>query len=161
MINCTKESKEILENKRDLVIGLGTITGIIAAIIIVVIVMLPEESETIQNESVVESGNIEFDPRITSQAEESIPSFHTAFRTVIEECNSVESYSDYIAYVNYMLSERDVIAEGTAEMNKALTSLELLGYAQHPTVGPMIKEARKLAGAAGDCMIELQERYGN
>ena len=102
-----------------------------------------------------------FDPRIVSQAEQSIPVIQDAFRIILDECSSVRSYSDYIVFVAGMTTLQNEINQITSNMHEALTKLELLGYDNHYTIGPLIKETRQLAGAVGDCIIDLQNRYEN
>jgi len=156
---------------KDAAIGFGVIAVIIAVIVGVVMAVLPE-SETTQNElekvvsekeleKVEPSNNIKFDPRIVRQAEQSIPTFQDAFRLVLDQCNSVESYSDYLVFASVLTIAYDDVAQGTDAMNEVLTALELLGYGEHYIVGPLIKETRQLAGVAGDCIENVQYIYGN
>lgn len=119
-----------------------------------------DERESEKTNEYRSDSSIEFDPGIVSQAEQSIPSMQSAFRMVLDKCNSVNSYSDYRVFADSMALAQDEVMQGTTKANEALTVLELLGYDKHSTVGPLIKETRQLAGKTGDCIIDLQNMYG-
>ena len=137
-------------------IGIGIIIAIIAG---VVLVLLPEESETVQNVDVAKPNSIELDPTIVEQAEKVFPFFQDSFRLILEQCNAVNSYTDYLAFEESIPWTKNEIFIGIEDAKKALTLSEKLGYDNHPTIGPMIKQARALEGAASDCITDLQDKY--
>jgi len=147
---------------RDAVIGFGVIAVIIAVIVGVVLAVLPEEPETAQNEIINEpTGNVEFDPEMVKMAETNIPDMQAIFREVLEQCNAVDSYSDYLAMGEAMFRLQDEMVQSVEVTDDALSILEVLGYDKHPTVGPLIEETRQLAGDSGDCVRDLVDKYGN
>ncbi len=137
-------------------IGIGIIIAVIAG---VVLVLLPEESETVQNVDVAKPNNIELDPTTVEQAEKVFPFFQDSFRLILEQCHAVDSYTDYLAFEESIPWTQNEIFVGMEKANIALTDAEELGYDNHPTIGPMIKEARVLEGAANDCITDLQDKY--
>lgn len=130
------------------------------------------ESETTQSEvekivsekeleKVEPSDNIEFDPMIVREAEQSIPDMQLIFRTVLDQCNAVYSYSDYLVLGNAMFIVQNEMVQSVEVTDKALSILEVLGYDEHPTVGPLIEETRQLIGDSGDCVRDLVNKYDN
>jgi hypothetical protein len=158
---------------KDAVIGFVVIAVIIIVVVGVVMAVFPGETETKQNEQVKtqptntqnkiinEQTSVEFDPNIVAAAKESIPVFQDAFRTVLDQCNAVNSRYDYVVFASAITIAQEQIMESTEQMNAALSVLELMGYDKHASIGPMIKETRQLAGAAGDCITFVQNKYGN
>jgi len=158
---------------KDAAIGFGVIAVIITIIVGVVVAILPESETTqseveknepirIQDEAVNEpTSNVEFDPIVVNQAKESIPEFQNLFKMILNECNAVNSNSDYIIFGIALTIIQEEFTRTLNEMDMALTILELSGYDEHATVGPLIKETRQLAGEAGVCIIDLQNKYGN
>lgn len=138
-------------------IGIGIIIVIIVG---AVMVLLPEESETAQNADVAKpNSKVEFDPIIVEDSEKVIPFFQDSFRLILEQCHAVDSYTDYLAFEESIPWTQTGNFIGIEKANKALTNLEILGYDNHPTVGPMIKITKKLAVAVDDCIIDLQDKY--
>lgn len=123
------------------------------------------QSEKIVSEKELEkvepSDNIEFDPMIVREAEQSIPDMQLIFRTVLDQCNAVYSYSDYLVLGNAMFIVQDEMVQSVEVTDKALSILEVLGYDEHPTVGPLIEETRQLIGDSGDCVRDLVNKYDN
>ena len=159
---------------KDAAVGFGVIAVIIVVIVGVVMAILPEESETTQNEveknepiriqdeTVNEpTSNVEFDPEMVRVAEKNIPVMQIIFREVLKECNAVESYRDYLVLGNAIFIVQDEMVQAVEETDDALTILEVLGYDEHPTVGPLIKETRRLIGDSGDCVRDLLNKYDN
>ena len=157
---------------KDAAIVFGVIAVIIAVIVGVVMAVLPEESETTQSElekivsekeleKVEPSDNIEFDPIIVREAEQSIPDMQVLFREVLDQCNAVDSYSDYLVLGGAISILQDEMVQSVKVTDKALSILEILGYDKHPTVGPLIKETRQLVGDSGDCLRDLVNKYDN
>ena len=137
-------------------IGIGIIIAIIAG---VVLVLLPEEPETVQNADVAKPNNIELDPITVEQYEKVFPFFQDSFRLILEQCHAVNSYTNYLAFGESIPWTKNEIFIGIEDAKKALTLSEELGYNSHPTIGPMIKAARVLEEAASDCIIDLQDKY--
>jgi len=105
--------------------------------------------------------DIVFDPVVVRQAEKGILLSQKAFKVVLDQCNSIESYSDYLVLVDGLALVQDEVVQALEEINDAMISLELSGYDNHHTIGPLIKETRQLAGDAGNCIIDVQNKYGN
>jgi len=150
------------ERKKNAAIGFVGIAVIIVIIVGVVAALLPDESETAQEEVVNEpTGNIEFDPEMVRVAEKNIPDMQLLFREVLNQCNAVESYSDYLVMGTAISIVQDEMVQAAEEVDEALTILELSGYNEHSTVGPLIKETRQLIGSSGDCVRDLINKYEN
>lgn len=157
--------------------GFAGIAIIIVIIVGVVMILLPGDqtkqesvdeniSQNMQEDKVGEVyvdeiNPVEFDPEIVKMAEKSIPGMQTIFREVLDKCNAVDSYRDYLVMGNAIFIVQDEMTESVKEVDKALSSLEILGYDKHPTVGPLIKETRQLAGDSGDCVTDLVNKYDN
>lgn len=151
---------------KDAAIGFGVIAVIIAVIVGVVFAVLPEEPGTAQNEleeskPVDEPARTEFDPKIVDKAKLALSSATDTFNFVLNECNFVESRADYEIFAVSAAMSTDAMVSFATELDKAVTNLRSIGYDEHPEIGPMIKEVIQLAGATGDCMIDLHEKYGN
>ena len=155
----THKMNTIMGQNKDAAIGFIGIGIIIAVIAGVVLVLLPEESETVQNVDVAKPNSIELDPTTVEQAEKVFPFFQDSFRLILEQCNAVNSYTDYLAFEESIPWTGNEIFIGIEDAKKALTLSEELGYDNHPTIGPMIKQARALEGAANDCITDLQDKY--
>ena len=137
-------------------IGIGIIIAIIVG---VVLVLLPEEPETVQNTDVAKPNNIEFDPEDVRMAEKVFQSYRDSFRLILEQCHAADSYTDYLVFEESIPSIQSGIPFGIEDMKKGLTLSEKLGYENHPTIGPLIKEARVLEEAVDDCITDLQDKY--
>lgn len=157
---------------KDAAVGFIGIGIIIVIIVGAIMVLLPEESEIVQNETEnenmaskelveYEKEHVVFDPVVVKQAEKSIPIIQNSFRVILDECNSVRSYSDYIVFATGITVAADEISDLTYGMDKTLTILEISGYDEHHTIGPLIKETRQLGGEVGNCMIGLENKYEN
>ena len=136
-------------------IGIGIIIAIIAG---VVLVLLPEESETVQNSDVTNS-EVEFDPIIVEQSKKVFSELQDTFRLILEQCHAVDSYTDYLAFGESIPWMQNGFFVGTEILNETFINLEKAGYNNHPTVEPIIKATRVLMEKASDCITDLQNKY--
>ena len=136
-------------------IGIGIIIAIIAG---VVLVLLPEESETVQNSDVTNS-EVEFDPIIVEQSKKVFSELQDTFRLILEQCHAVDSYTDYLAFGESIPWMQNGFFVGTEILNETFINLEKAGYNNHPTVEPVIKATRVLMEKASDCITDLQNKY--
>jgi len=79
---------------KDAAIGFIGIGIIIAIIVGVVVVLLPEEPEPVQNSDVAKPDNIETVPMTVEDAEIVFLFFQDSFRLILEQCHAVDSYTD-------------------------------------------------------------------
>lgn len=105
--------------------------------------------------------DVVFDPVVVRQAEKGILLSQKAFKGVLDQCNSIESYSDYLVFAGGLALVQDEVVQALEEINDAMISLELSGYDSHHIIGPLIKETRQLAEDAGNCIIDVQNKYDN
>jgi len=103
----------------------------------------------------------EFDPEVVESALKNIPDMQALPREVLQQCKAVKSYSDYLIFATAVAVMSEDLTQTLKLMDTALSSLELQGYDKHPKVGPLIREARSLAGESGDCVRDLVSRYDN
>jgi len=100
-----------------------------------------------------------FDPKIVQSALENIPDMQALPREVLKQCKAVKSFSDYLILGTAVGLMSEDFTQTLIQMDAVLSVLELAGYDEHPEVGPLIKETRRLAGESGDCIIDLVNRY--
>lgn len=155
----THKMNTIMGQNKDAAVGFIGIGIIIAIIAGAVLVLLPSESETVQNTDVAKPNNIEFDLITVEEIEKVFPAYQDSFRLILEQCHAVDSYTDYLAFEESIPWTQNEVSLGIEDMKKALTYAEKLGYDNHPTIGSMIEKARVLEGAVDDCIIDLQDKY--
>ena len=102
-----------------------------------------------------------FDPIIVQSAKEGIPSFQNFFKTILDGCNDVNSYDDYLIFMATVALMKDELIQNTNDVNVLLTTLELEGYDEHPEIGPMITKTRQIALDLSYCIDDIQYWYGN
>ena len=82
-------------------------------------------------------------------------------RVVLEQCLAVNSYSDYLTFGLALKLMQDEMLQTLEIIDSTLTILELQGYDEHPEVGPLITETRRISGDTADCITTVSFIYGN
>ena len=106
------------------------------------------------------SNTIKYDPIIVAAAKQYIPDMQALPLEILKQCRAIDSRSDYnnfLLVVGLLGDEMTEVMEGIGE---AMTILELNGYDEHPEVGPLIKETRKIARDTGSCITDRMSQYG-
>jgi len=102
-----------------------------------------------------------FDPELVASAKKNIPILRSLPEELLEQCENVNSASDFRILVVAVASMKDDLTKSLYKINLLLTSLELQGYDEHPEVGPLITETRSIAVEASECIKDLAKKYGS
>jgi len=102
-----------------------------------------------------------FDPVIVSAAKKNIPGMANLPKEILKQCRAVNSVSDYETFMLAVMIMEQELLDTISGINSALTTLELLGYDEHPEVGPLIRETRSLATETSTCLDEMISKYGS
>jgi len=81
-------------------------------------------------------------------------------KEVLKQCLAVNSYSDYQTFGLALALMQDEMMQTIEDIDTALIILELNGYDEHPEVGPLISETRRISGDTSDCIATLMILYG-
>jgi len=106
------------------------------------------------------SNTVKYDPKIVSSAIKNIPEMQVLPLEILKQCRAIDSRSDYNNFLLVVGLLGDEMTETIEGIGDAMTILELNGYDEHPEVGPLIKETRKIARDTGSCITDRISRYG-
>jgi hypothetical protein len=118
------------------------------------------ETQPVATEEYTYESITKFDPEIVQSAKENIPKFQNFFRVILNQCESVNSYDDYLTFITAVALMEDELVQNTNDMNLILSALELEGYDEHAEVGPLISKTRQTALDASECIDEILYLYG-
>ena len=102
-----------------------------------------------------------FDSAVVAQAEKAFGTTQLSFQIVLDECESVESYDDYVTFKNAMDTVSDDMSDLMRAVDDATKLLESSGYDTNPMIEQLITETRQAANNAGICMAGLINLYEN
>ena len=106
------------------------------------------------------SNTIKYDPKIVAAAKQYIPDMQALPLEILKQCRAIDSRTDYNNFLLVVALLEEDLSDLIVDMGEAMTILELSGYDDHPEVGPLIKETRKIALDAGFCITDKMSRYG-
>ena len=86
-------------------------------------------------------------------------------KAILKECNSVNSYQDYVVFAMSIATAEKIGFEGQSmtevveDINMSLTLLEISEWGENPQVKQLIKDTRSLYGETGTCIEKVAEKY--
>jgi len=139
-------------------IGIGIIITIIAG---AVLVLLPSESETAQNEvekiqTKTTQQELEKENKLDTEDLQKIiagfESYNKSVKILLDMCANVESENDFRLLGQLIAESGDDFLENTSSYGAIRDRLMTEGYGEHPVLGPLMNESVTLVDLMSTCM---------
>ncbi|NIP61714.1 MAG: hypothetical protein GWN01_13550 [Nitrosopumilaceae archaeon] len=170
MIKPPKESKEVLENKRDLIIGIVVVAAVIAGIAGAVVAFLPDEPAQKETEVIEPADDYMLDTEeeiaegLSDKELQTViagfESYNKSVKALLDACGAVESEADFRSLMRTVDEHGDNFLENTANYGEVRNKLIDQGYGEHPELGPLMGRSEMLVESMSTCMELLALEFG-